>query len=655
MGRAAAHLFFFRLPPPVRSPLPLPMPATAELLDRLLSPVVGETPAGRDLRYDPRYAAIKEARREDPDLPPGELDGPRKLADWPQTVALVTVLLETETKDLQLAAWLTEALLRRDGASGLSTGLGLLEGLLRQYWDTVFPLIEDDDIEQRSGPLEWVGSRLDLAVRQSMIASGGITALDFIVSRGIPAENDAESNNEKRAARAEAIEAGKRTPEAVDAAVDGASKGFYKALLADLSASLDAVSSLEKASDERFGRDAPGFSTLRKAIDEVRQLVSGILARKLELDPDPVDEVSADGGVVDDTAGDGTISSDVTSARDAATRIAAAARFLRKEDPTNPAPYLLLRGYRWGELRANPSDLDPRLLEAPATAARAKLKGLLLDARWQELLEQGEALMATAPARGWLDLQRYTLTACANLGDAYDGVAAAVRSELRALLVALPQLLHMTLMDDTPTANGETREWLTAEKLTADLQPDSESSDSRPQSADESDAADTPTDDGTEALEDALAEDDATATNGGFAKAPVRRATSRAGSASRDPFGMARHELALGRPNRAIELMVAQHARERSPRGRFVRQTQVAFLMVEARLENVARPMLERLVQIVDERALEDWESGPLVAQPMALLCRVYDTLEIKEDEREELYLRVCRLDPLQALGLQRG
>lgn len=631
------------------------MPVNAELLNRLLSPVAGDAPAGRDLRYDPRYAAIKEARREDPDLPPGELDGPRKLADWPQTVALASELLENETKDLQLAAWLTEALLRKDGFGGLITGLSALEGLLRQYWDTVFPLIEDDDIELRSGPLEWVGSRLDLAVRQSTIASGGITALDFIVSRGIPSETEAEANDARRAARAEAIEAGKRTPEDVDTAIEGASKGFYKALLADVSSALDAVLSLEKASDERFGRDAPGFSTLRKSIEEVRQLASGILARKLELDPDPVDEASAEGDTPVEASGDGTISSEVTSARDAAARIAAAAKFLRSEDPTNPAPYLLLRGYRWGELRANPADLDPRLLEAPATAARAKLKGLLLDARWQELLEQGEALMATAPARGWLDLQRYTLTACANLGDAYDGVAAVVRSELRALLAALPQLLHMTLMDDTPTANGETREWLTAEGLTPEAETANASAEVVDSAVADDDSADTPADDGTEALEDALAEEDATASNGGFAKAPARRATLRSGAASRDPFGMARNELALGRPNRAIELMVAQHARERSPRGRFVRQTQVAFLMVEAGLENVARPMLERLVQIVDERSLEDWESGPLVAQPMALLCRVYDKLGIKEDDREELYLRVCRLDPLQALGLQRG
>jgi type VI secretion system protein ImpA len=638
------------------------MPVNAELLARLLAPIPGDPPTGKDLRYAPSYAAVKEARREDPDLPPGELDGPRKLADWQQTVTLATQLLEHETKDLQLAAWLTEALLRKEGFGGLATGLALLDGLLGSFWEHVYPLLEDDDLELRSGPIEWVGSRLDVAVRQTPIASGGINSLDFAVSRGIPSESDTEGNNDKRAARAEALAAGKRSPEDVDSAVEASSKPFFRAVLADLDASLAAVVALETSSDARFGRDAPGFTVLRRALEEVRATVGGILARRLEIDPDPVDEVgdaAADGALGGGDAGDGTISSEVTSARDAAARIAAAAKFLRQTDPTSPAPYLLLRGFRWGELRATPGDLDPRLLEAPPTAARSRLKGLLLDARWQELLEQGEALMATPQGRGWLDLQRYTLTACAHLGESYDGVAAVVRSELRSLLAALPQLPQMTLMDDTPTANGETREWLASEGITAEAAAEAAAAaaethdDAHRSDEGAGEQEDSPTDDGTDALEDALDEEEATASNGGFAKAPLRRSRGRAASA--DPFTTARNELALGRPNRAIELMVAQHSRERSPRGRFVRQTQVAYLMVEAGLEAVARPMLERLVQIIDERSLEDWETGPLVAQPMALLCRVYDALQVREDDRDELYLRVCRLDPLQALGLRRS
>ena len=631
------------------------MPVNTELLARLLTPVAEDAPAGQDLRYDPRYDLVKEARREDPDLPPGELDGPRKLADWPKTVALASQLLESETKDLQLAAWLTEALLRTGGFAGLTTGLAALEGFLRNFWDGLHPAIDEDDLELRAGPIEWVGSRLDVAVRQVVVLPGNLSVLDILLARGLPTEADAESNADKRKARAEAEAAGRRLPEAVDAAFDGASKAFLRTTLADIEAATQGVASLEQISDERFGRDAPGFTALRKALEEAHQLLRGLVARKLELDPDPVDEAGEAGSAGESESeagsGDGTISSEVTSARDAATRIAAAARFLRAEQPTNPAPYLLLRGYRWGELRAAPGELDPRLLEAPATAIRSRLKALLLDARWSELLEQGEQLMATPQGRGWLDLQRYTLTACAQLGDAYDAVAAVVRSELRALLAALPQLPNMTLMDDTPTANGETHEWLEREGLAPDPTAPEVDASSAAALGDEQ-AGDTVPDDGTEALEDALADDDATSANGGLARAPMRRTRVRSGS---DPFTLARQELALGRPNRAIELMVAQLAREHSPRARFVRQTQVAWLMVEAGLAPVARPILERLVQVVDERSLEEWEAGPLVAQPMALLHRVYEALDVREDDRDELYLRICRLDALQALGLRQG
>jgi type VI secretion system protein ImpA len=327
--------------------------------------------------------------------------------------------------------------------------------------------------------------------------------------------------------------------------------------------------------------------------------------------------------------------------------VASAARFLRQADPTSPAPYLMLRGLRWGELRATPGRAEPRLLEAPQTAARSRLKGLLLDGNWPELLEQGEALMATAHGRGWLDLQRYTLTACARLGTAYDAVAAAVRSELRALLDALPELPEMTLMDDTPTANPETQAWLAAEGLTGSPLADG--------SAESGEPAGTPTPDHTRVLADALAQDDATAASGGLARAtPPRRATLGSLDGPPDGFALARAELRQGRPNRGIELLAAELSRARSPRARFVHQTQIAYVMVEAGLHSVARPILERLVAEIDERKLEDWEAGALIAQPMTLLCRVIDRLQDggAAKQRNDLYLRVCRLDPLQALEL---
>ncbi len=620
------------------------MPVNTELVASLLQPVSSEEASGKDLRYDPRVDAIKEARREELDLP-GVTN--RKLADWPAVITATSNLLSKETKDLQLASWLTEALLQKEGYGGLATGLQGLGGLLTTFWDTVYPLPEDDDLELRSGPLEFVGKKLAIPARMTVLGASGITFDQYVESRKVPLESETESDKVKRELRATLLEQGKPAPEQVDAGLERLNKVGVRAVLADLDAAIAALNALEKVSDDRFGRDAPAFNDLRNALDEVRRFLAGQLARLLEIDPDPLVEetVEAEGAAA--VADDGPLTPEPSNRADAAKRIGVVARWMRQQDPGSPAPYLILRGFRWGELRVAAPDLDPKLLEAPPTATRAKLKTLMLDGKWAELLEQSENLMATAPGRGWLDLQRYVLTACAQLGSGHDAIAAGIRSELRALLRAVPSLTRMTLMDDTPTANEETREWLEREELTA---PEGESVVAE-DAAESEVAPDTDVSDGSDVLVEALEDDAASAHQGGFTRTrAVRPATS---SRGRDTFDLARSELAQGRPNRAIELLMADLAREQSPRGRFVRQTQIAYVMVEAGLDTVATPILQRLIETIDEKGLDQWESGPIVAQPMALMCRVLDRSGEDMNQRYELYLRVCRLDPLQAIALQ--
>ncbi len=617
------------------------MPVNTELVAALLVPIPGDNPSGADLRYDARIDAIKEARREELVLP-GDA-GVRKLADWSSVIASITPLLSKETKDLQLASWLSEALLHKQGYGGFATGLLACHGILERFWDTCYPELEDDDPGLRAGPLEWIGSKLAIPFRMTPFGSAAFSFLDYSASRAIPSEKEAERDDAKGKQRKEAVKLGKMLPEVVDAAIDGLNKVAVRAVLADLAAVRDALIALDKEADARFGRDAPSLVTMRSAVEEVQRFANMLLTQLLESDPDPievVEESAVDSAGLDPSA---PLTPEPVSRADAAARLAVVAKWFRKEDPTNPAPYYLLRGYRWSELRTNAPELDPKLLEAPPTAIRARLKGLLLDGKWSELLEAGETLLATPQGRGWLDLQRYSTTACANLGGGYDAIATAIRHELRALLAAVPTLPEMTLMDDTPTANDETRKWLAEDALL----PDPAAAEGAEPIADE--GADVLADDGIETTAVALEHDNRTAVNGGLSKG--RRPSARV--LANDPFDLARSELQQGRPHRAIELLVAELSRERSPRAYFVRQTQIAYIMVEAGLDKVVRPILQRLIETINEKGLEQWESGPLVAQPLALMCRVIDRSDGDRTERQQMYLRVCRLDPLQALALQ--
>ncbi|HUF28323.1 MAG TPA: type VI secretion system protein TssA [Gemmatimonadaceae bacterium] len=593
----------------------------------LLAPISGPSRAGADLRYEPVYDQIKEARREDDDAPQGEWQRARKTADWALVTRLTAEVLATKSKDLQVAAWMTEAQLRRQGIAGLRDGLVLIRSLLEEYWNDLHPALEDGDAELRAAPLDWLGLRLDTAVARIALNTSGHDLFAYRTSRAVGYEKDVENDEARQEARAAAIADGKLTAEEFDQGFESTPKAWYKTLVADLGAALDALRQLDATSRERFGDLAPSFRRLEDALGEVRHVAGQFLKRKLELDPDPVGDVAVDmtavqdevaaGGAAPAARGRGSpagLAAEPLSREDAAERVASAARFLRRQNPRSPAPYLLLRGFRWGELRANGSAPDPKLLEAPPTHVRSQLKGFLLDGRWEDLLEACESLMATSHGRGWLDLQRYTLTACAGLGTEYDHVSSAIRAELRTLLGDIPALAEMMMMDDTPTANAETQAWLRDVILAGGAEPSA-------------------------ALELLR----------GAASAPGHGATERRA----DPaLEHALAEVRAGRAQKAIQGLMRDVEREKTPRGRFLRQVQIAELMVEGGLQSVARPILEDLVTEIEAHKLDDWEGGELVARPLSLLYRcLADGNGGDEAMMQNLYLRICRLDPVQAIG----
>jgi type VI secretion system protein ImpA len=581
----------------------------------LLAPIPGENPAGAYLRYEPIYDQIKEARRADETMSQGDWQTVRKNSDWPLVVRLTTDALTKKSKDLQLAAWLTEALLQREGIAGLRAGLAVLPELVQQYWDHLYPPVEDGDLEMRAGPLDWLGSRLDVAVRLAPMTAQKHSFAQYRASRTVPTKEEAEDDDAKKKTRDAAIKEGKPTPEEFEAGFAATPKSWYKQLVADLDASLATIGVLNRLCEERFSSAAPSFVGLRTVLQEVRPVAAQLLARKLELDPDPVEAAPVEdvtvGGESSSVASGGLPVGGPRNADEAGSWIAAGAQRLRQDRPTDPASYLMLRGFRWGELRANGRSINPKLLAAPPTDIRTRLKGLLLDGRYPELLEAAEQVMAQVYGRGWLDLQRYTLVACEALGAEYEPVRNALRSALRSLLADLPELPSLTLMDDNPTANAETLAWLRQSDLMSQDTPAA------------NEIADEP---GARPL---------------FGR--------------RDVFEIAQERARGGDARAALDLLMREAAQERSPRARFIRRGQAAKVMVDAGMEVVAYPILRELLEQIENHKLEEWEAGDAVAEPLALMYQVLAKVNSRDVDRDELYVRICRLDPVRGVELGSG
>jgi type VI secretion system protein ImpA len=617
-----------------------------ELRKDILLPIPGDNPSGIDLRRDTAlliHDKIKEARRQDDGLSQGEWKTERKTANFQLVVKLAQDTLATVSKDLQLAAWLTEALLAVEGYSGLRKGLSLTESLLTEFWDTVNPPViidrDDDDDEPAEGaevkvtldyglrakPLNWIGSMLSDQIRSAPLVNAGYSWYAYKDSRIVGYEDSARTDKERKA-RTKMIDEGKIPAELFDKAFAETPRQFYAQAEADLDASLEIAGKLGVFCDRKFKDEPPSFIKLKSDITEVRQTIHGFLQKKREKEPDPVEAVAAAepapaaepgeqprAAVAAQALGEGAaMAAEPADRRQAIASIAAAAAFLRKREPHSPAPYLLLRGLRWGELRAGGLG-DSTLLEAPATELRQQIKRLALAKKWIELLEAGEQAMAQPSSRAWLDLQRLSVLACTGLGDDYRQIAMAIQTELRALLTDLPDLLNATLLDDTPVANSETRLWLQGLVAPAPVRaPDNGEA--------------------IAALQDA----------GNGTTVWLMQAE--------DPFVLAKEALAAKQEEKAFAIMRAEIRCQRFGRNRFRRTMQLVELAMSAGKDAIAQPLLEDLAAMIETHKLEAWEDPEIVAGDLLKLLRFSKKIQGNSGEKQKLFERICRLDPVQAL-----
>lgn len=603
------------------------------LREDLLTPIPGDNPSGPDIRYDskvPIYDEVKEARRHDDDLAQGDWQRERKVADYTKVIRLTQDALATKTKDLQLAAWLVDALLHTQGFSGLAAGLTLCHDLIRDFWDTLNPPLEDGDEEARMAHLDWIGSSLEIPLKSVPLTREGHDWFKYTESRVVGYEEQAKGDKEKKV-RAQRVAEGKLTPEAFDKAFVETPKAFYLSGEKDLDRCLKALSDLDVLCSQKFTSSPPSFAKLQSGLEEVRRIVHALLEKKRETEPDPVEEIppevasAAAGELEGGAAGPGApapatisfsvlTSSEPADRREAIASVAKVAAFLRKREPLSPAPYLMMRGLRWGELRSTSSLADSTLLEAPPTDLRQHLKRLALNKKWNELLEAAENTMSLPCSRGWLDLQRLVVGACSALGSDYDAIATSITSELRALLNDVPQLLDANLLDDTPAANAETRAWL--------------------QQLNETPAAATvPVAEGTNVE---------FSSNGHPPSSWLDKAA--------DPYVQAKEAQKNGQSEKAFEIMRREIARQTSGRGRFERTIQLVELCVAAGKEAIAQPLLDDIASAIEVHKLDDWEDKKMVAGVLLTLMTTSKKIQGSNSEKQKLFERICRLDPVRAL-----
>lgn len=334
-------------------------------LEALLSPISEEKPAGETMRYSGLYDEISEARRADEDVEQGDWKVALKIADFRKVIDLAVPALTSDTKDLQIAVWLTEALAKQHGFAGLRDGLKLVGGLQDKFWETLFPEIDEGDMEGRANAIEWVAMQTSLAIKQAKITQGdGYSYFDWEDSKRFDIPNNIETlDSADRAKYSELQEQASKenrvTADRWRVAFAASRRNFYEEVALAIEECWAECKELNRIIEEKFDRNQmPGLGVLEKSLEAVQTHVKKFLEEKRAEEPDPeVEETEADGEQVEGevvVAADGSrvvaTGGAIQSRAEALKRLGQLAEFFRKSEPHSPVSYLVQRAVKWGNM-----------------------------------------------------------------------------------------------------------------------------------------------------------------------------------------------------------------------------------------------------------------------------------------------------------------
>jgi type VI secretion system protein ImpA len=319
--------------------------------DALTAPIPGPNPAGKGVPFAVREQLEQSRKEVDPKLfdkadPLRPTEEQR--ADWGLVVKLTSEALTKTSKDLLVAARLTEALTKRHGFAGVRDGLGLMRRMVEGCWDRLFPPIEEeDDAEVRAAAFTWLndpdrGSRFPHTLRAVTLV--GRDDNEFAWRDWKATQTPPKDPNDKKPAELKA---------AFEKAVQTTPREFCQNSVDDLKAALAELDTLDGVLDTTMGRMAPAISGVRDALGQCLILAEQILSQKGPAPASaaaPPAEAASSAPAEESAPAAAPAGPKPTTRFELYQRIAETSAALKVLEPHSPIPYLLERAVELGAL-----------------------------------------------------------------------------------------------------------------------------------------------------------------------------------------------------------------------------------------------------------------------------------------------------------------
>lgn len=338
------------------------MPSEAIIdISSLLEPVSDENPAGEDIRENASptsaYYTIKDARNSARAAERNSMfDGGSSEADenWRKILELAPDILKNNSKDLEVASWYTEALIRRYGFPGLKAGFSVIRQMIEKYWDNLYPQPDEDGIETRVSPLTGLNGEgaegvLIAPIRNAHITEdvqpGPFNYWQYTQALDIQKITDEESRAEKTSKIGFNLED-------IENVVASSSEQFFLNLREDVTDCLNDYREISKMLDEYCGNmDAPPTSNIINALESTLGVINHVAKYKLPDESSNEEEFNeSEPGSDSASSQNNAISGPIKNRTDAFRHLNEISEFFRKTEPHSPISYVLDKAVKWGDM-----------------------------------------------------------------------------------------------------------------------------------------------------------------------------------------------------------------------------------------------------------------------------------------------------------------
>jgi type VI secretion system protein ImpA len=333
----------------------------SELIDfeMLIEGVDTAAPAGIDPRTDisptSQYYQLKDtrgqARANERALLAEDEDFQALASDWRPLAEKIPVILCSQVKDLEYAAWLIEALCRTHGFVGLSAGFKTTRLLIEHFWPSLYPQPDEDGMEVRIAPLIGLnGYEGDGALITPILSIPltDITAHGQFACWQYERASDISRKDEKR--QKQKADAGIATLEQIKDAVAETSAGFYQQLKLQIETAIAEFAMLSQAMDAAMNGEPQPTSAISKALHKCLDAVNYLAADKLAQFATSAEQAittDADGQVISHAD---PVQQQVQTREQVLLSLKQSAEFFRKTEPHSPISYALEQVVHWSTL-----------------------------------------------------------------------------------------------------------------------------------------------------------------------------------------------------------------------------------------------------------------------------------------------------------------